>query len=67
MDALLGSVEPITATSNDEFFVEFDADDTFDEEYGQFGIWEDDNGIVGNAGVVVYGDFSSSEQIPTYG
>ena len=67
VDAVLGSVDPVTATSNDEMFVEFDANDTYEEEYGEFGVWDDDNGTTGNAGVVVYGDFSSADQIPDAG
>ena len=69
VDAALASVDPVTATSNDEFLAVFDADGTYDRQYSEFGIWEDNNGsTTGNVGgVVVYGDFSTADQIPDSG
>lgn len=63
------TVDVSTQTSNDETVYGFDASADFSNEFGDFGIWDDDNGLgnTGYGGVVVHGDFTTAEQIPTSG
>lgn len=60
-------IDDPSGVQRNEYILLFDYFNRFDEQFGSFGFWEDDNGSSGTIGVEVFGDFSDASQIPISG